>query len=956
MSTPDWRPNDAQARAIAHQGGPLRLQAGAGSGKTTTLVRRIAALVAAGQCRPGEVLMLTFTTKAVADMRARVGAQLGGTALPRVETYHAFALALVQEFAHLLGLPPDPVLLTAGPVRLFARLHLDRLGLQGLDLTRLDGVVDQMLEFSAWHRHEGTFRQPEADLLARLGPEADPDRLREFLAGHTAYRALLKEKGAADYDDLIALAVELLEQHEAVRAAVHGRYRHLLVDEYQDTDYLQGRFVQLLAPPDGGLTVVGDPDQTIYSFRGAALSNILDFHREFAGVTTIPMAISYRSTPEIVAAANRVIWQNTRRKPDALVSDRPSGQRPLLVTAPDFPAEAAWIAAEARRRHDAGTPWADLAILVRWNKHKLPLYTALQAAAVPALVVGGLDLFSDAETVRLICYLRALAAPEQDGDLMVALGLPRYGLTDRDLAALARHRERRRQPLLTAVTARAAADPRLRLFLDEFWPLYALQFTAGPLAAMRQAIDLHAGSLSLRARLAAGQLPPLAEGFLAHPELFVSDTAATPLALFCEYLDGLRDAGDSPEGVPIDEDADAVRLMTVHAAKGLEFPVVFVPRLTERDFHPKGRKWDKPFPLAWHHDPGFAADFAGMQAEEERRLFYVAVTRARERLYLSWAPADPDRKKPVGPSQFVAEVSPACEAVTLPPAALPAAATADVDALLAPVCSDRPAAPLAAAPAPAALAPASPAVLSFSALSTYQTCPYRYYLQWVLRLPGRPAPAADLGVRVHAAIERLAAVRSHGEAVDFGAFAGWAEAEAAGAADDAEAEDAAPGEPAPDLAAALANYWASEYAQLEPVAVEQEFHVALGGAVIRGFIDRVHRRADGTLAVVDFKTYSRLLPEAEVRAGLQLPLYIKACREALGLDVSTGALYFLRHGEAVRVRYSEAELQERWQEAERLVTLVRAGEHQPTPGAVCGWCPYGEVCPVAAASGGLPGR
>ena len=507
-----WRPSPQQAQVIGHSGGPLRIQAGAGSGKTTTLVRRIAALVAAGRCRPGEVLMLTFTNKAVADMRATVAAVLGGSDLPRVETYHAFALALVREFAHVLGLPPDPVLLTEGPARLFCRLHLDRLGVQGRDLTKLGTGVGDLLAFFAWHRHEGLSRQVEADLLQRLGDDDDPEMLRELLAAHAAYRALLKEKDAADYDDLIALAVELLESDATVRAAVHARYRHVLVDEYQDTDFLQGRFVQ--------------------------------------------------------------------------------------------------------RRHAEGVAWRDMAILVRWNKHKLPLYTALLAAGIPALAVGGLDLFADPEAMRLVSYLRALAAPERAGDLLVALGLPRYGLTDNDCAALARQRPRG-APLLTAVTAQAAADPRLGGFLDEFWPLYELQFTGGCLAAMRQAIDLHAGSVSLRARLAAEQVLPLAEGFLAHPELFEATAGRTPLALFCEYLEGLAEAGDPPGGEPIDEETDAVRLMTVHAAKGLEWAVVFLPRLTERDFHPKGGKWKHPFPLAWHHDPDFAADYAAMMAEEE---------------------------------------------------------------------------------------------------------------------------------------------------------------------------------------------------------------------------------------------------------------------------------------------------------------------------------------------------
>jgi len=942
VPTSRWSPNPEQAAAAAHGAGPLRIQAGAGSGKTTTLGYRIVSLVERGFCRADQILLLTFTTKAVEDLRRKVAGLLG-EAGPRIETYHAFALSIVREFADRLGLPPDPALLTEAPLKLLMRQQIDRLGLEHLDLTRIGKAVDTLVEFAGWHRHEGAYRTDRSALLERLtGDQSDWDGL---LQAYDAYRELLRAKGAVDYDDLIALAVQLLESCPDVRADLQERYPYLLVDEYQDTDFLQGEMVRLLAGDGANVTIVGDPDQTIYSFRGAAMSNIRQFHQLFPAVADVTMVTNYRSTPEILAAANASISCNTRRKPELLRAARESGERPRLVEAPTWPAEAAWLARQVGELRSEGYRYADMAVLVRKNIHKAGIYAALTEAGIPVQVVGGFDLFDDPEALRTVGYIRALAAPQDNQAVIMALSMPRYGLSDRDIAALGRQRGAK-ESLLDVVSRAAGTDGRLKAFVEELWPLYSSQFGEGCQAAVRKAIDLHAAGLGPETRAGVEQLLALADSFFAHPELFAGNRDHSALALFTEYLDALRSVGDPVESVQFDSDQDSVKLMTVHAAKGLEFPVLFLPRLTASDFPGKARKWDRPFPLEWHHDAEFAANVEEMLAEEERRLFYVALTRAMDRLYLSWAPVDPRRKKPLTRSAFVDEVAGACDVCSTEETELNVTESFDLEAAIAHLVSAEPVRVARAAASPAATAAAAPDVLSFSHLHTYQTCPFRFYQQYLLHLPGRPNRAADEGVRVHAAIERLAAA---GGAAGFAEFAGWA---AAPAPPDAESGDRLGPEIGPaadDHVDPLQAFWESEYARTAPLASEQEFFLRVGPAVVRGFIDRLHPLPDGGVEVVDFKTYTRMQSEAEVKAGLQLPLYLLGAREALGhKDACRGALFFLKHGKVVRVRFTEQELEQALHQAEGLVAAIRRRDWAPTPApGVCGFCPYRDGCPVA---------
>ncbi|HEX2094695.1 MAG TPA: UvrD-helicase domain-containing protein [Longimicrobiaceae bacterium] len=624
--------NPEQREAAEHFERPLLVLAGAGSGKTRVLTHRIAYLIEEMGVDPASILALTFTNKAAGEMRDRVRALLGREPSGMwIGTFHAIGARILRRHATRLGWTPSFLIYDAADAEsLVRRIVKDDLN---LDPKRWNPRAVHGAISAAKNELTGVQEYQETAL--------DPFQ-RTVGQVYERYQRALRDANAFDFDDLLVKPVELLRAFPDVLGHYRDRFQFVLVDEYQDTNRAQYVFLRLLAEEHGNLFVVGDDDQSIYGWRGADIRNILDFEKDFPDAKTIRLEQNYRSSRTILDAANRVIAENVRRKGKTLRTENPEGERLTLVETADEADEAEWIVAEmqARMADNPELGPRHFVVLYRTNAQSRPLEEALIREGIPYRVVGGTRFYERREVKDAMAYLRLVANPAADDAFLRIVNVPRRGVGDTSVARLAEWASEQRVTLLQAA-ARAEQAPGLRgaaataladlagliqkhaamaehaIPLDEL--LRQLVVEAGLVQALRDEgsdgeerianlDELIAGAAELQARVDTGD-----------PDLLIElevDEEATPPRALDLFLSHVALVADIDQHDPT---ADAVSLMTLHNAKGLEFPFVFVSGMEEGLF-PLSRSYDEP-----------------EQLEEERRLFYVGITRAERKLYLAYA-------------------------------------------------------------------------------------------------------------------------------------------------------------------------------------------------------------------------------------------------------------------------------------------------------------------------------
>lgn len=651
--------NPAQAAAVTHAGAPLLIIAGAGSGKTRVLTHRIAHLLATGRARPGEILAITFTNKAAAEMRERVTALVGPAGGRMwVSTFHSACVRILRREHEAAGLRSTFSIYDAADSTRLVTLIVRELGIDPKRFTpkafahRISDLKNELVT-PAEYAEKAVTANPFERYLAEV---------------YTAYASRLASANALDFDDLIMRTVQLLQAKPAVAEMYRRRFRHILVDEYQDTNHAQYVLVRELvggpgtsgegsALPPAELTVVGDSDQSIYAFRGATIRNIEEFEQDYPSARTILLEQNYRSTQNILDAANAVISRNTGRRPKKLFTDSGPGVPITGYVADSEHDEARWISSEIDRLADEhGVRPRDIAVFYRTNAQSRALEEVFIRAGQPYKVIGGTRFYERREIKDAIAYLRAVDNPDDDVSLRRILNVPKRGLGEKAEAALAEHGARHRVSFSDAI-ADAAGAPRPGPTEAEAQGAPEVEGLAT--RARAQVTRFHELLEGLRHQQASGDgvadiLDSAldASGYLA--ELRASDDpqdatrvenlaelhsvaadfqAANPegsLADFLERVSLVADSDQLPsaEGTASEEAAaqaheaaeqGQITLMTVHTAKGLEFPVVFITGME-----------DGTFP----HSRALAED---SELSEERRLAYVALTRARERLYVTRA-------------------------------------------------------------------------------------------------------------------------------------------------------------------------------------------------------------------------------------------------------------------------------------------------------------------------------
>ncbi len=965
--------NDEQRKAVTHGGGPLLIVAGAGTGKTNVLTKRIAWLIATKRARSEEILALTFTDKAAAEMEERVDQQVPfGLTGFTISTFHAFCDRLVREHAVELGITAQLRVEQPAEILVFLREHLFELGLSRyLPLGAPDTHLGALVRVFDRARDEDvtpdTYREWAEGLAARAADEAERDRAAaelEKARAYAAYQALLLEHGRVDFGSQISLALRLLRERPHVRREIQGRYRWILVDEFQDTNHVQFELVKLLASGDrgsGNLTVVGDDDQSIYRFRGAKVENMTGFIDSFPGAHVVKLKLNYRSGQRILDIAHRAIQFNNPERLEALdpvkydkrlVAARTGiegvVEHHAFATGADevdaVTAEIAEsIASGARRPSEFG-------VLARAHSHLEPFALGLRARGVPFQRRSSRGLYARPEVLLCLNLLRTIADPDDGPAAYGVLGDPLFGVGALDLLHLNAAANRTRRGLLRTARAALGAPADLsdasREALSRFfalWDALAENATRRPTTEVLYAFVTESGLLG---RLSQDESAEAAEKVQNLNKLFGIVQRVGPLLRsdrvpeFMVHLDLLIAAGDDPQAAVADADEDAVQLLTAHNAKGLEFGVVYLVNLAEGRFPMARRGETLPFPLELSHGPG---DPRADHEREERRLFFVGLTRARDRLVLTHA-EDYGGRRTVKTSRFVVE------ALDLPPAPK-TRRKADAEEAI------HRFAPAAESPTPEVRPLGEDDVLDLShgQIDDYLTCPLKYRYAHVVRVPLASDPRAMYGIAIHHAIRVYLQHRMKGLpiAVDdvIAAFDGAWSSEGFYSLEHEELRQAEGRE-------ALRQFVAREEASgRTPLAVEMDFRFALGRDVVRGRWDRIDEAPDG-IVLLDYKTGDVPDPEkADERAkeslrNEQLGLYALAYRETRGRDPVRVQLGFVGSGV---VGSADVEPKHYDLALGRIRTAsagIRRAEFPPDPDQrKCGYCPYSRFCLHSAARG-----
>jgi len=621
--------NPAQRAAVLAPDGPLLILAGAGSGKTRVLTYRIAYLLAERKAMPESTLAVTFTNKAAAEMRERVAALLGGGRFPWVSTFHSACARILRQDAAALGFERNFTILDESDSMAVIRRVLE--DAQLADSPPPEAVrarIDQA-------KNEAMF--PE-----QLAEAAASTRDRALARVYALYQERLRAMNALDFGDLLLMTHRLFETDAAALARWQERAGHLLVDEYQDTNHVQYMLVRALSAASGNICVVGDEDQSIYKWRGADIRNILDFERDFSNASIFKLEQNYRSTKTILAAAGGVIQNNRERKPKRLWTENEAGEPITYYTGMTERDEADFIAREIGRLTEGGLRPADIVVFYRVNAQSRVIEEALVRRRIPYYIVGGLRFYDQREIKDLMAYLRVIANPADAISLERAIGVPPRGVGARTIEVI-NDVARRDGVTMFEAMGRLETESRVALRIAK---------QAGSMYSWMRELMGRASTARVRTILdeviASGGFEPYLKGLadgdarrqnvaemLSAADTFDSDNGPGGLAEFLERIALVNDSDQLASA------GGRVALMTLHTSKGLEYPVVFIAGMEEGLF-PHMRSQDNP-----------------REIEEERRLCYVGMTRARRVLYLTNALSRElyGERRDSMPSRFMREIS-----------------------------------------------------------------------------------------------------------------------------------------------------------------------------------------------------------------------------------------------------------------------------------------------------------
>lgn len=946
--------NSEQIQAVTHSEGPLMIIAGAGTGKTTVITKRIAWLIEQGKATPENILALTFTDKAANEMEERVDVLLPmGYVDLSISTFHAFCEKVLREHGVDIGLPQDFSVASEVDAWLMMRRHLSDFS---LDYYKPKGNPTKFFRLLLGHfsraKDEGI--DPEAYLKHLEGQTwEDPleeQKHKEVAQAYKTYQQVLLAEDALDFGDLLAYTVELFKTRPNILAKYRERFTYIVVDEFQDTNSVQYELVKLLAAPKNNLTIVGDDDQAIYKFRGASMANILTFSTDFPDTKKIVLVHNYRSGKEILNVAYSSIIQNNPNRLEVseglskqLVSNTEHTGNVHHIHAATLNDEVAITVETIGKLHDeTGARWSDFAILARGNDHVDPFLEAMERAGIPYRFLALSGLYTMPIILDALAYLRVIATPHDSPSLYRVLSHPRLGLVQEDLTALMFYARKKGASLFSLLGDVDAAQISLngRERLEEIQHTITklrdkakrLPVTELFVATMKETGLL--GDCSRASEIEQQELYRFLDRFFNRLKRFVAMNDDTTLPRFLEEFDAERSAGeDGAVAQDPEEGPDVVSVMTVHGSKGLEFRYVFVINLVEQRFPSVGRSSSIDFP------PGMMpeVDEKDDHLAEERRLFYVAMTRAKEGLYLLSADDyGSARKRKI--SRFLAEIGfEPTVSVSRPESIAMALATEQIakktgDAEI-----------------------HIPDKISFSQIAAFSTCPLQYKYAHIIGVPSYGKHQMSFGKSMHNALQAFMEQIIANEALQI---------------------ERSPN--LPPLSTLLDLYhknWIDEWYENEtqkqeyfddgerimkeyytimkqnpprPKYLEKGFTLKVDDVLVKGRIDRIDD-VEGGIEVIDYKT-GEPKTKLDWDDRRQLVLYAIAAEESFvpALIVKKLTYHYLKDNSTVSFEPTDKDKEKLKLQIRESMEKIRTSDFQATPGPQCHYCDFKDICPYAA--------
>jgi len=947
--------NSSQKTAVGHNQGPMLVIAGAGTGKTRVITERIAHILDQEWAKAYQILALTFTEKAAGEMDERLDERLPiGHDVIQVSTFHAFCERLLRQFGIDIGLSPNFKILEGVNQWKFMKDHLFEFDLRYYrPLGNPNKFIDDLVSHFSKAKEEMATPEDYLEVAEKRKKEAktnedllEAERFLELAKAYGAYEGLLHKNNFLDFSSLQYQVIRLLKERPNILRHLQKKYKYVLVDEYQDTNIAQNYIVDQLAGGHRNLMVVGDDDQSIYKFRGAAISNILQFEEKYPDLKKVVLNQNYRSHQAILDFAYTSIQKNN---PDRLeikvnINKQLIGQAPgdsASVTVMHGSTVEQEVEYVLERVRAAKVPLSEIAILCRANRYALPFVQAFKTHNIPYQFLSEKGLYSKEEVRDLMAVLRTLSNPMDEMSLMRVL---RMSWFDHQMIQIIQAIQQAKKSYVSLWTQIGKMPEFLVVHellsgLIEFSKTHSVgeclyQFT--------QSVDLYKRLLAQGDIQAEEQIVNIAT-FFQKIQRFEGDNQEKTVLDFVNYLDLAEEAGENPAAKFDVEGMDGIQISTIHGSKGLEFDTVFVPSLAARRFPADNRSWGIDLPEELIQELPTEGDF---HLEEERRLFYVAVTRAKRKLHLLHSDfySSSNAKKPrvKKPSVFLTEIADEVEVTYVE-------RTSDgVEKFLKPDSTSLPLAEVMASESKIKR-------FSHSQLNTFERCPRQYHYQYLLKIPTPMSGAQSFGSAMHNTLQafyqlverskQATLFEDYEEEVSMDRLLSiykekWI---------DVGFESAEHRNALRKRGAEILETFYEHFQEGVPniVYLEKGFKLKLGEYTLAGRIDRADRMPDGSLEIIDYKT-GRAKSQKQVDSDQQLMIYALAAKESFGQPASKLTLYFLDEDVNISTVPDEKKLEKFREKIIELADKVNVSDFAPTPSSrVCNFCPFNKICDAA---------